>query len=423
MIKATRVGDTVVCIIENKMYTKNFSNDGAKEFFEKLANTDETNQVEVSDLKMLFAPIQTLEEREHEKKIENLQKEAEIQKSLLEWMQDIRDNGDEHFEIDGMKLFMKGINITVPEFLALEFAKRRSNNEDFKSLSNFWRLCALNPDPRCREDLYNFLIHNDMTVTPSGYFIAYRNVDVKVEGNRALNEFVAKIWSQIKRWKKAVFNYSVYLEDGGMYNYCKSSEIAKPEFQERNHQVIGNLKDLYENISMNEGKTIYTDNYTHTTEIVIGQPVKLAIENCDTSPEVTCSHGLHAGNSSWLKNGYCGSQGLAILINPRNVIAVPYNDGGKLRCCEYLPISTIEYDEEGHVKPFETATFEYEYSEYSQEELETQIKESSFESLKVHEIIPKEISIESLKNIIKGNSISLEEMNKSIKDRNVIFPN
>jgi hypothetical protein len=59
-------------------------------------------------------------------------------------------------------------------------------------MMNFWRLCALNPDPRCREDLYKFLINNDLTLTPSGYFVAYRNVNVKNEGLRERNEFVAE---------------------------------------------------------------------------------------------------------------------------------------------------------------------------------------------------------------------------------------
>ena len=151
--------------------------------------------------------------------------------------------------------------------------------------------------------------------------------------------------------------------------------------------------------------------------IIIGQPVKIDRKQCDANPDRTCSTGLHAANSSWLTSGYFGSVGLAVLINPMHVIAVPYTDGGKLRCCEYLPIATINYDESGKVIPIDTSTFELDYAEYTQKELIDMINTTSLESLKEHEIIPKELSAFGLQTIGGSWADSLEKIKTIVNSR------
>jgi hypothetical protein len=410
MIKATRINNTIVCIIEDKMYNKAFDDtDALLAVYEVLANTDENNPEEIKAVKEMFAPTLTAKEAERKKQLDEAVEDKEQQQELLDWMEDIKTLGDEHFEVDGIKLFMKGINITVPEFLAREFAIRRKVAGDFKSLMNFWRLCALNTDARCREDLYKFLINNKMAVTPSGYFVAYRNVNVKDEGvNRKLDEFVAQEYSRLKRWKKSPKNYCVVETDTG-YKTVKKSRLEEED--------IGTVKELYKGIAADEGQTIYTDAHSGSTRIVLGQTVAIDRNACDADPEQTCSRGLHAANSDWLKSGYYGSVGLAVLINPMHVVAVPYTDGGKLRCCEYLPICTIDFDDNGKVIPFDTATFEFEYAEHTVDQLEVMCATARFESLKEHEIIPKEIDIQSLKNILEDTVISRDEMNKAIHSK------
>jgi hypothetical protein len=61
---------------------------------------------------------------------EEKEQEVKDNQTLIEWMENIKNLGDEHFEVDGFKLYMKGINITVPEFLAKEFAVRREDEEE-----------------------------------------------------------------------------------------------------------------------------------------------------------------------------------------------------------------------------------------------------------------------------------------------------
>lgn len=438
MIKAMRVGNTIVCTIGSKMYQKVCnSNEDILNLYEKALNTNESDYDEVKSLIACFEVSKTKDEE----RLEDEEKKVLNQKSLIDWMDSIRNLGDEHFEVIGIKLYMKGINITVPEFLALEFAERRDNQEDLSAMMNFWRLCALNPDPRCREDLYKFLINNDLTLTPSGYFVAYRNVNVKNEGLRERNEFVAEQWLKIKTQKRGPKNFVVvwnnedeefelmhedkwpnvndetYEADKG---YEDEDGFWVEEWEEEDlYEYQGNLQELYvEFVNLEASQqTVYTDGYTGRMEIILGQPVKISRKECDANPDRTCSRGLHAANSSWLTSGYFGSVGLAVLINPMHVIAVPYTDGGKLRCCEYLPIATIEYNDEGKVIPIDTNTFELEYAEYTQEELEDLIENTPLESLKEHEIIPKEISLYAFRKTIQDLRNTLCQLTEVISNR------
>ena len=438
MIKAMRVGNTIVCTIGPKMYQKVCSNSQEiLDLYEQALNTDESN---IEDLNLLLAAFEipkTKEELADEKMRDGLIKHQ----NLTEWMENIRTLGDEHFEVLGIKLYMKGINITVPEFLALEFAKRRDNLEDLSAMMNFWRLCALNSDPRCREDLYKFLINNDLTLTSSGYFVAYRNVNFKNRGNKERNDYISEQWLKVKTYKKSPKNYIVATDNEVGAFKCfsleKWEEVKSFEYeiddswededgfwiedvrQALRYSLEGNLQELYVDfVNLDSAEqTIYTDAHSGSTTIIIGQPVKIDRKECDANPDRTCSKGLHAANSSWLKSKYYGEVGLAVLVNPMHVVAVPYTDGGKLRCCEYLPIATIDYDGEGNVIPLDTNTFELDYAEYTQNELEEMIANSELESLKEHEIIPKELSFTALKNTVQDLRDSLVTLREIVAKR------
>lgn len=105
--------------------------------------------------------------------------------------------------------------------------------------------------------------------------------------------------------------------------------------------------------SYKEGVEIWTDAHSHTTRIKIGEMVTMPREKCDCDSNVSCSRGLHAAGAEWLNRNYFGSQGLVVLINPADVVAVPHIDNyGKLRTCAYLPIDKAEFDANDHVIPF-----------------------------------------------------------------------
>ena len=422
MIKTMRVGNTVICSIEGTMYKKTCEDtEEILEIYDLALNTDENNTSEVAELIKRLAPPKNQLELD----LEQQEQEVEDNQTLLEWMENIKNLGDEHFEVDGFKLYMKGINISVPEFLAREFATRRENNEDLTAMMNFWRLCALNPDPRCREDLFGFIQRNGLTLTQSGCFVAYRNANVKYEGSKEQNDIVVAAWLSKKLKGKDPKNYCVFYHyDDEEYSVKKISKFVdtwgqiddlEDDFPEINY--LGDLETLYQNLKESSERTVYTDAYSGTTNIEIGKPVKLDRKLADADPNRLCSRGLHLGNSSWLTKGYFGTVGLVCLVNPTMVVSIPYENYGKMRCIEYLPISLMSYDEEGKVIPVDVKTLDIDYCTQSQEELEKLLEEYTLEELKEHEIIPKEISLAALRQSIKGLKGSLEEMSAVVKNR------
>ncbi len=84
------------------------------------------------------------------------------------------------------------------------------------------------------------------------------------------------------------------------------------------------IDDVYnEIVNLGKGSPIYTDSHSHTTTIILGQPVRMPREETDMCQENSCSRGLHVGSKGWLKQGYFGNVGLMVLVNPANVVAVP----------------------------------------------------------------------------------------------------
>lgn len=108
----------------------------------------------------------------------------------------------------------------------------------------------------------------------------------------------------------------------------------------------------YRNVDTTEEEGVYTDHHSHSTRITIGNVVTLDRNKCDCDSNIECSRGLHCASGKWLKRNYFGSVGLACLVNPADVVAVPHNsEYGKLRTCAYLPMEIIHYDENDNVIP------------------------------------------------------------------------
>lgn len=341
-----------------------------------------------------------------------LQEIRNSNKQLQELVDVLLDSG--LFEERNGSYYRVGNPISVPKMLLEKYVSLITNpdlfndiyDSQFEALDNFWLKCSLNPDPQAREDLFWFLNKWGFTITPKGYFVAYRNVDVKNEGNRQLHDFIALQYTKIKAQKKAPKNYEVF--DDQPYILVKSDT--------QNHgynKHVGNLQDLYNNLS-ELSETVYTDNYTKKFTIKIGEPVKMPREQCETSNQVSCSRGLHAFGAAWGKKGYCGGQGIIILINPMNVTSCPHaEDYGKLRCCEYLPIGLIEFDENGKVIPIDTALFEDDYDAYTIEELNKLLQEIDSSNQVIHQLTFSEVPNQVYKSIDEYRTI-LESKNQSI---------
>lgn len=103
------------------------------------------------------------------------------------------------------------------------------------------------------------------------------------------------------------------------------------------------------------GADVFTDEHSHTFTITIGHMVTMPREECDSDSGRECSRGLHIGGTSWLEQNYFGSVGLVCLVNPVDVVAVPWAHAeyGKLRTCAYMPIAKAEYKNR-RIVPFRT---------------------------------------------------------------------
>jgi hypothetical protein len=417
MIKATSVGNTIIAMVNGKMYQKLFAtSDERIQVYEKLLNTDEYNVDEVEEIKLIFKGEETTYEKQLKVEFEAEKEKSKALEDILDFMKEVKENGHDIFEVIENSIYVKGIRISTPELLIREIIKAESENNDDRvsALLNFWKLCALNPDPRARFDLFKFLNNHNLTITPSGHFVAYRTVNKHTEGNSELEKFVTQEYLKVKRWKKSPFNYWVCkLEDGSLS--CKSNGILNDSIEE-----IGNLADLYENIGEVSGN-VYTDNHTKSFRIKMGEPVTMDRQAVDPDPNQACSYGLHLGNLSFMESnmGFFGKVGLVCLCNPRHVTSVPEYDSGKMRTCEYLPIAIAELDDNDKIKDVEIDVFDFEYAENTKEELEEMkgLSGREFEEYKKHQFIAPEVSFKMLDNIYSSVVMSIEDANNKIKNR------
>ena len=239
--------------------------------------------------------------------------------------------------------------LSLPEDLVTAFlkAEKEDNKELIQTYLNFWTLVSLNPDSRCRQNMFWFLNKYGMKISKSGLFIGYRNVLVKKEGDSIdakLAQTISSEYSRIKFIsKKSPKDYMLCKEDGEFVT--KKATSIKDE-----DNVVGPLDKLYTSLSNVEVTTVYTDAHTRTFEIKIGQIVSMPREKCDTIQENSCSKGLHVAGRDWLENNYFGDTGMMVLVNPADVVAVPpIDDYGKMRTCAYYPVAVVEFGEDGHI--------------------------------------------------------------------------
>lgn len=204
--------------------------------------------------------------------------------------------GSKYLSLVGSSIYIRSISeLSLPVDLAKEFLKAEKANDKVmvESYLNFWTLVSLNTDSRARMNLFWFLKKYGMTITKSGLFVAYRNVDIKKIGkviNTELTSFVSDSYIKIKKNKKSPSNFYVIKEDEN-YTLSKFNTGFEP-----NVQCLGSVKDLYEKLSnsdTDDSVTVYTDNYTKSMNITIGNIVSMDRDKCDPVQENTCSRGLN----------------------------------------------------------------------------------------------------------------------------------
>ena len=323
-MKIIRVMDTVTVVLNNGEIIS--SSECTDEMFAKIYN----NQEDEDYVKSILIP-----------EFKNKQTIVAEKKNLMEDLE-----YSQYLTAKGSSVYLLDISeLSVPEDLveAILLAEKEEDEELIQSYLNFWTLVSLNPDSRCRQNLFWFLNKYGMTISRSGLFVAYRNVKIKKAGvsiDPKLANFISSEYARIKFIsKKSPKDYLVLKTVDG-YVLTKTSC----------DNTIGNLSDLYKQLSDVEVSTVYTDGYTGKFEIKLGEIVSMPREKCDSVQENSCSKGLHVAGKTWLKENYFGEVGLMVLVNPADVVAVPpIDDYGKMRTCAYYPVSIVEFDKNGDI--------------------------------------------------------------------------
>ena len=274
----------------------------------------------------------------------------------------------EQFEYDPKGyVYLKGFGVPIPKQLALAILDAHFNeysNYTVDSLVNFWQWALLNPNKNARNDLFDWFKTGNFTITDSGLVVAYRCVNIKKQSTTSkFDQAVQRSYLKIKRFKEDPVKYFIN-DDGALFNYEKKGTI--------------NLADAYERLLEDNYGDIYTDNHTGTMTIKIGQEVSMARKACDEDQNEQCSRGLHFMSLNYGLR--YGNRKLVILVNPMNIVAFPSYDQTKGRCCAYLPIAEAE-EEQGDIKPFESGTYSFEYTTYTQDTLSKLMEEGNFEHL------------------------------------------
>jgi hypothetical protein len=373
------------------------------------------------------------------------------------------------FRVEGNTVYLAGTSRSLPQLLVekfIEIVDRVANepsqevfsdqlmqDDEYLAHKNFFMWCCLNPRAEVAHELYRFLTENSFKITKQGFFVALRNV-VTLHGSPELVNFVSNAYNKVKAvWKKNPDHYTVFLEDGqyklvhdsalvivqkvtsddcvecngagGWYDFddewedcetCNGTGLVEEytyeeEIPVEHGQRIGGLTELYLDLP-NREENRFTDNWTRTFDIRVGQVVSMPKEDCNWSTQDCATAGLHfAGYTA--PYVLCGDTTVMTLHNPMKVVGIGREKG---RCWEYLPfmLTTVaEADQIMNDRSFDFLQLDEQYAIRELESLTEKVKDGFATEAKKYEFNLPQISASEI-NMIVAN---LSEMKTKIKDR------
>ena len=394
--------------------------------------------------------------------------EADRIKALQKGIQFLGDLAD--FEVEGQSVYLAGTSRSMPQLLVEKFIEivdrvgqqfsdgrtfqqALDDDDDYMAHKNFFMWCCLNPRAEVAHELYRFLTENSFKITKQGFFVALRNV-VTLHGSPELVHFISNAYNKVKAvWKKNPDHYTVFLENGeyklvhdsalvtvhkvtsddcpncngagGWYDFddewedcetCNGTGIVEEytyeeEIPVEHGQRIGGLTELYLDLP-NREENRFTDDWTKTFDIRIGQVTSMPKEDCNWSTQDCAAAGLHF-TADQIHYVGCGDQSVIVLINPMKVVGIGKHKG---RCYEYLPIMTVPRNEATrilHDGQFDTLQLDEQYAIRELESLTEKVKEGFATEAKKYEFNLPQISASEI-NMIVAN---LSEMKSKIKNR------
>jgi hypothetical protein len=410
-----------------------------------------SNARNVHEIQAIVASTEVLQD------VEKVRAETARIKALQQGIESLANFDD--FTVEGSTVYLAGTSRSMPQILVekfievvdrvghqLEYHKTfqdaLNNDDEYVALKNFFMWCCLNPRAEVAHELYRFLTENSFRITKQGFVVALRNV-VTLHGSPELVHFVSNVYNKVKAvWKKNPNEYTVFLENGeyklvhddklfkeetftsttcpecegeGQFydewdeewteeceNCNGTGEVEEYEYTITvpvNHgEKIGNLVDLYLDLP-NREENRFTDDWTKTFDIRIGQVTSMPMEECNWSTQDCAAAGLHF-TADQIHYVGCGDQSVIVLINPMKVVGIGTHKG---RCYEYLPIMTVPREEATrilHDGMFDTLELDEEYAIRELESLAEKAKEGFATESKKYEFNMPAISAIEIGNIV-----------------------
>jgi len=421
----------------------------------------------VADAKSVEEILAVISSNEVVADVNKAKAEAARIKALQQGIKLLADLPD--FTVEGNTVYLAGTSRSLPQLLVEKFIEvvdrvshepsqelfhvQLNEDEEYTALKNFFMWCCLNPRAEVAHELYRFLTENSFRITKQGFVVALRNV-VTLHGSPELVHFVSNTYNKVKAvWKKNPNEYTVFLENGeyklvhddklfkeetftstdcpecngagGWYNdedewedcdVCNGTgEVEEYTYTETipvdHGQKIGGLTELYLDLP-NREENRFTDDWTKTFDIRIGQVTSMPKEDCNWSTQDCAAAGLHF-TADQIHYVGCGDQSVIVLINPMKVVGIGRHKG---RCYEYLPIMTVPRNEATrilHDGQFDTLQLDEQYAIRELESLTEKVKDGFATEAKKYEFNLPQISASEI-NMIVAN---LSEMKSKIKDR------
>ena len=403
--------------------------------------------------------------------VENIKAEAAKIKALQKGIESLASLPD--FTVEGNSVYLTGTSRSMPQLLVEKFIEivdrvkyyrglgftpdALNENDDYLAHKNFFMWCCLNPRAEVANELYRFLTDNSFKITKQGFFVALRNV-VTLHGSPELVYFVSNAYNKVKAvWKKNPDDYTIFLEEGeyklvhkdnltkieahttttcpdclgdggwededawedGEWVECErcdgTGEVAEYTYNEEwpidHGQRIGSLTEIYLDLP-NREENRFTDNWTKTFDIRVGQVVSMPKEDCNWSTQDCATAGLHfAGYTA--PYVLCGDTTVMTLHNPMKVVGIGTEKG---RCWEYLPfmLTTVqEADQIMNDRSFDFLQLDEQYAIRELESLAEKAKEGFATEAKKHEFNMPSISAAEINAIV----LNLSEMKAKITNR------
>lgn len=375
------------------------------------------------------------------------------------------------FTVEGTTVYLAGTSRSLPQILVEEFIRvvdrvasepsqevfidQLNQDDEYVALKNFFMWCCLNPRAEVAHELYRFLSENSFRITRQGFVVALRNV-VTLHGSPELVHFVSNTYNKVKAvWKKNPNEYTVFLENGE-YKLVHDDKLFKEEtltstecpdcegcgtwydeYEDEDFdcetchgtgevdgyeytttvavdhgQKIGGLTELYLDLP-NREENRFTDDWTKTFDIRIGQVTSMPMEECNWSTQDCAAAGLHF-TADQIHYVGCGDQSVIVLINPMKVVGIGTHKG---RCYEYLPIMTVPREEATrilHDGMFDTLELDEEYAIRELESLAEKAKEGFAAESKKYEFNMPAISATEITNIVNSLSDMKAKLSKRV---------